>query len=167
MVIAVEPDPWLVYLLNRSAALRQQGEASTTVVSAAVSEKNGLAEFNIAKRGRASNFISGFGNSETGGYRSRQSVLTISLDWLLDWFPPPNVLKIDVEGMEAKAFAGAKNLLTFRPTLWCEVARQNEQMVTQLLREHGYCFRYEHGNSLEMAQNNVIAVPASVGISGA
>lgn len=138
-VLAIEADMWLAQLLRRSAALQSPCSAQVRVLPGAVSAQVGVSEFEIAARGRASNHLEGFGNSEAGGTRERQLVMTMSLDSLLTHFPPPNVLKIDVEGAEGLAIRGASRLLSeFRPRLLIEVNESNVVEVGAALRSSGY-----------------------------
>lgn len=95
IVLAVEPDPWLAALLNRSAS----AITNVLVLCAAATDTVDLGELNIAQRGRATNFMSGFGTSQ-GGVRNRQPVVTVTLDWLAERFPVPDIIKIDVEAGE-------------------------------------------------------------------
>jgi len=129
-VLAVEPDPWLAALLNRSAS----AIPNVRVLCAAATDTVDLGELNIAQRGRATNFMRGFGTSQTGGVRNRQPVVTVTLDWLAERFPVPDIIKIDVEAGERLVFEGAKALFNrIRPYLVCEVARANSSWVTNFL----------------------------------
>jgi hypothetical protein len=61
------------------------------------------------------------------------------LDFLLDYFPAPSVLKIDVETAEVNVLRGASRLLrTARPVIWCEVAADNSETVSKLLDQGAY-----------------------------
>lgn len=140
-VLAVEPDPWLVNLLRRSASNRVREAAPVTVLSAAISESLGVAEFNIASRGRSSNFISGFGATQSSGSRSSFPVIAVTLDWLMDSFGIPTIVKIDVEGMELMALRGALRLLESRPTMIMEGTERNNAKVFALLTAKGYQLR--------------------------
>lgn len=139
-VISIEPDTWLTGLLRRSAAMQPKTSASIQILPAAVSDTNKIAEFYIASRGRASNYLHEAGGaSQTGGIRVRNHIVTVSLDWLLDQGQPPNVVKIDVEGAEVGALTGAKRVLRdARPVILCEVYREHSPAVTRLFREHSY-----------------------------
>jgi len=139
-VIAIEADLWLVSLLRRSAALLGPGKnASVTTLPAAASDSLGLAKFHIARRARSSNHLEGVGSTQTGGTRSTEHVLTITLDWLLERVRAPQVLKIDVEGVEHRVLAGAKAVLSkARPVIWCEVDPVNKDEVTRILHAHDY-----------------------------
>ena len=65
--------------------------------------------------------------------------MTVSLDFLLDYFPAPSVLKIDVETAEVNVLRSASRLLsTVRPVIWCEVAADNSETVSQVLDKGAY-----------------------------
>jgi FkbM family methyltransferase len=142
-VLAIEPDLWLAQLLTRSARRLQKNGAEAApvaVLAAAVSEANGISQLQIAKRARAANhLIETDGSNQAGGSRNLQQTVTLTLDFLLDHFPAPTVLKIDAEGAELKTLRGASKLLrSVRPVIWCEVAPENSVSVAGLLREAGY-----------------------------
>jgi FkbM family methyltransferase len=139
-VLAVEADTWLVGLLRRSAACRAEKRADVEIFPSAVSDTVGVARFKIAQRGRASNYLeSAPGSNQTGGVREVQLVPTVTLDWLLEHFPAPNLVKIDVEGAENKVFRGATRLLSeIRPAISCEIFKENRQEVDPLLKGLGY-----------------------------
>jgi len=138
-VLAIEPDAWLVNLLHRSAGQRGAGCARVDVLSAAASVQVGLAYLQIAERGRSSNHLdSTAGNSQAGGTRAAQSTLSLSLDWLLDIYPAPSVLKIDVEGFEIEVLKGGSRVLSLHPKLHCEVGDRNTVEVTRILKSYGY-----------------------------
>lgn len=139
-VYAFEPDAVMVSLLRRSAHLNPSA-APVEVIPCAISDTIALAQFNIAKRSRASNFLDGFGVSQTGGVRESQTVLTVSLDWMAEQIPPPDVLKIDVEGAELNVFRGAIRLLKeTQPALIFEATAGNWEEESDLLRSLGYTF---------------------------
>jgi FkbM family methyltransferase len=139
-VVAIEADLWLVSLLRRSCTLLDRSRnAAVTVLPAAASDSLGLAKFHIASRARSSNHLEGVGSTQAGGTRGTESVMTITLDWLLRQVPAPQVLKIDVEGMEHRVLAGATALLSKeRPVIWCEVDPMNKDEVTRILHAHDY-----------------------------
>ncbi|MEO8660329.1 MAG: FkbM family methyltransferase [Bryobacteraceae bacterium] len=138
-ILAVEADAWLVNLLMRSSGIQDSMSAPVRVLSAAVSDSIGVASFHIAGRGRASNHLDGLQNSQAGGTQQIQSVLTVTLDWLLNHFPPPNLVKIDVEGAESLVLAGAERLLSqIRPRILCEVNAKSTEAVTKVFKHYGY-----------------------------
>ena len=157
IVLAVEPDPWLAALLNRSAS----AITNVRVLSAAVTDTVDLGELNIAQRGRATNFMSGFGTSQAGGVRNRQPVVTVTLDWLAERFPVPDIIKIDVEAGERLVLEGGRSLFNrARPLLVCEVDSANSSWVTNFLLSLGYSFLDEHLEPTSIAVGDIVAVPS-------
>jgi len=137
-ILAVEPDTWLVSLLRRSADLVASNRAQVVALPAAVSDCMGLGELHIASRARSANFMQS-ATSQAGGIRSSECVVMVTLDWLLQHGPAPQVLKIDVEGLEHRVLAGGcKFLAEARPRIWCEVSPENGEQVTSVLRRAGY-----------------------------
>jgi FkbM family methyltransferase len=138
-VYAIEPDTFLVGVLRRSVAIPSPRSAPVEVIPCAVFDTVGIQQFQIAERARASNFLEGLGNSMTGGVRETQSVLCVSVDWLATQILAPDVLKIDAEGAELRILNGARELLlATRPTIICEVGKENEDGVASLLGDLGY-----------------------------
>lgn len=139
-VVAVEPDDWLAGLLRRSAAEQAPDRAPVHVLAAAASDRNGISELCIARRGRAASHLAEVpGSSQAGGTREARPVRTVTLDGLLDTFKPPTLVKIDVEGAELGCLRGATVLLAeVRPRILCEVGRDAAAAVGELLGRHGY-----------------------------
>ena len=163
-VLSVEPDTILVRLLRRSAAAGPH-HAPVEVFPAAVAEKCGVARFCIARRNRSTNHLAGFGTTQTGGIRAAELVPTISLDSLAGHFPPPDVIKIDVEGAEAEVLKGAAAVLRAHPRIICEVAGENAVAVRDLLGESGYTL---YDGELPVGQRLPVreAPPNTLAISG-
>ena len=136
-VLAVEPDTVLTGLLRRSAAVNP-GHAAVDILPAAVSDRESVARFHIARRNRSTNYLDGFGTTQTGGVRSTHLVPTVTLDWLADRFPPPDVIKIDVEQAETAVLAGGARVLGLAAAVICEVAASNSVAVRDLLTRYGY-----------------------------
>lgn len=139
-VVAVEADDWLAGLVRRSARTAGPVYAPVEVLAAAVSDHPGVAELCIAARGRAGNHLRAVaGSTQTGGEREARKVVTVTLDGLLESFPPPRLLKIDVEGAETLCLRGAGRLLSeVRPVVVCEVAAENAAEIGERLCGHGY-----------------------------
>jgi FkbM family methyltransferase len=142
-VLAIEPDFWLAHLLSRSAqrlAAGRYGGADIEVLCASVSDSNRISKLAIAQRARSSNhLIEAVGSTEAKGARSLQPTVSLTLDFLLEHFPPPSVLKIDAETHEVNILKGARRVLEeARPTIWCEVSAENSSEVTELLHTAKY-----------------------------
>jgi FkbM family methyltransferase len=168
-VLAIEPDFWLAHLISRSAQELSRNcrtAAPVAVLCAAVAEQTGVRDFHIAERGRAANHLAQIqGSTQAGGSRYSQQTVTVSLDFLLEHFPPPSVLKIDAEAAEVEVLSGSTTLLrTARPIIWCEVSPENSQPVGDLLRAHDYqiyaaALRPSERTALRRASWNTLAIP--------
>lgn len=167
-VISIEADIWLVGLLRKTASAQPETSAKIEVLSVAVDRTLGIASFNIAKRGRASNYLASMpALSQTGGVRESVHVITVTLDWLLDQVGPPAVLKIDVEHAEVEVLKGAERVLSEgRPVILCEVQSASRSEVTSLLRRHRYKM-YDWDSSpwaaVEQTIQNTLALPEEWG----
>ncbi len=138
-VLAVEADPWLVAnCLQRTRADLPTHCAQVDVACFAIADQRGTARFAIATRGRASNALGGLGGTQMGGVREELIVAVTTLDELLDATFAPDVVKLDVEGAEGLALAGARRLLQeVRPSLVIECTHGREQ-AARILRETDY-----------------------------
>lgn len=142
-VLAIEPDLWLSQLMLRSSrelARSKSPCAKVEVLCASISDSNRTSKLEIAERARASNhLLQTVGSHEAGGQRHLQPTVSVTLDFLLDHFPAPSVVKIDVETHEVSVLRGARKLLTeVRPTILCEVSHENSDDVTAILHSAGY-----------------------------
>lgn len=149
-LVAVEADTWLAHLLQRSVRLNG---LPVTVLPAAVSDQCGIATLHFSEDGRASSSLVGTGLGQT--------VVSVTLDWMLKHFPTPQVLKIDVEAMEYAVLQGGVRLLEkHHPTIFCEVTA-NHDKIGQMLRALGYALyaaRDRERQPLERPSRDTLAV---------
>ena len=118
----------------------------------------------MANRGRASNFLTqAGGSSQHGGVRETTSVITITLDWLLEQVAAPNVLKIDVEGAEINVLLGAEHVLAeARPVVLIEVYGPSSQIITEIFQRNSYTlFDWDSKprSRVDCASFNTLAIP--------
>lgn len=167
-VVTIEADIWLASILRRSANLPENRHRDIRVLPVAVSDSVGVAKFCIAKNGRASNFIDGLGGRKiSGGVREEVLVPTTTLDNLLDSFPEPQFVKMDIEGAEVAALTGATRLVgEVRPVFCIEVVSEDlADVVMQITREHDYRL-FDAGTSrksappIDQCVANTLVVPA-------
>ena len=163
-VAAVEPDIFCVDLLQRSAMCQANERAKVEVIPVAVSDFVGISDFNVAARGRAASYLSASGgNSQAGGVRKTSKIMTVTLDWLLEQLPIPNVLKIDVEGSELAVLKGGQLCLSqVRPKILVEVFLKNVEAVTEVLKAAKYTlydFEHREQGPVELAAFNTLAIP--------
>jgi FkbM family methyltransferase len=142
-VLSVEPDLWLAQLVGRSSQELSLGRGQCSrvqVLCASVSDANRITELSVSERARSSNhLVDALGSTQALGSRYTQLTVSLTLDFLLEHFPPPSVLKIDVETHEANVLRGATRLLKeARPSVWCEVSHENSEEVTRLLHQASY-----------------------------
>jgi FkbM family methyltransferase len=163
-ILAVEPNDKTAKLIRRSA--ENFPDRTIKVLSAAVSEELGIEEFCIAKRGNSTNFLqSSGGSTQTGGVVSKYPVITVSLDWLLESFRKPDVIKIDVEGGELGVLKGASKILTeVRPIIVCEITERNQEEATAIFKKHNYKMYNvddapDERKELSFAVKDTIAIP--------
>jgi FkbM family methyltransferase len=149
-VVAVEADTWLANLIHRSTMLNR---LPVTVLPAAVSDQRGVSSLYLSEREKASSSLRGDGIAQT--------VISVTLDSLLDHFAAPQVLKIDVEGMEYAVLSGARRVLAARPHIFCEVTDHHEA-IGKLLKEADYEFyaaRSVNRQPLLRPSRDTIAIP--------
>nr|WP_284144907.1 FkbM family methyltransferase [Tianweitania aestuarii] len=168
-VVAIEPDPFNQLLLHRTQAANP--DLAVTIIPAALSDQVGLAELQIAVRGRAANSLRGADyGSQMGGVRMAVPVVTLTLDWLAAHQPAPDLIKCDAEGAEAWILRGGARLLaTKRPLLIMEVPSENSDACTAILHAHSYqLFAAEHpidpaGELRRIGQAwEVVAIPSEL-----
>ncbi len=86
-----EPDIWLCSILKRT--FENNNDLQIDVMPLAVSNKIGLAKFNITERSRSTNYLSeAFGSTQTEGIRQTYIVPTISLDSVLEYYNAPDFI---------------------------------------------------------------------------
>ena len=139
-VLSVEADPLLSTLLIKSSLLTPESDAKPLILTVAVSDAIATATFAVPRRSRASNFIVDTGGcSQTGGVRHSYPVVTTTLDWLLENSFPPDIVKMDIEGMELRALSAADNLLSrTRPVFFLEIWETIANDITRLLHAKNY-----------------------------
>lgn len=172
-VLSVEPDHWLAHLISRSSHhLAAERISNVEVLCASISDSTRISRLEIAERARASNhLIEARGSTQAKGSRALQTSVTLTLDFLLNYFPAPSVLKIDVETHELSVLRGAERLLRqVRPAIWCEVSEENSVAVTELLHNADYELlgaAVRPHPRIERAWFHTLAVPASANTNSA
>lgn len=171
-VLSIEPDFFLLGLLNKSLSVQndaEQEKAKVDILPVAISDKTGIVKFNIAARSRSTNFLENTEHGpETGGVRETISVMSVTLDWLLDYYPTPTVLKIDVENSENLVFQGAMKLLReIRPVIFFESSPDNKErreVVAAILKKNNYALynaatEKDKRKPLDFPSYDTLAVP--------
>ena len=92
-------------------------------------------------------------------------MIGVSLDWMLAHYPPPSILKIDVEGAEMEVLQGSTNLFSSaRPIVLCEVGTETQEQVTGFFHARSYRLYdaeqiSDRRDVIAIAAWNTIAVP--------
>lgn len=167
-VLAIEADLDVIALLQETARKSTTDRASITVLPVAISDTQSVLSFAIARRARAANSIAGFGSTQTGGVSEVRTLPSMSLDSLLEHFPKPNLLKIDVEGAELLVLAGARKVLEeIQPKIYCEVAASTRDAACASLAALGYTLYDGEGygqgrrNAVSDTTCNIVAIPSA------
>jgi FkbM family methyltransferase len=139
-VIAIEADPFLAGLLRDTASIPANQDLDIKVLCAAISDHNGIAEFAISGRGRASNgLLAGALSTQHGATRQILMTPTLTLDAVAETVPAPQLIKIDVEGAELLVLAGAERLLKrHRPIIYVEISGENWTEAAAILKRNNY-----------------------------
>lgn len=143
------------YLLKHRSL---NGLGNVHVVQAAVADKPGLAGLRVTADGSMGAL------DEMAAYH----VPTVSLDGLIasGALPEPDLIKMDVEGAESMALAGARQLLERQRVVLFLACHGEEQRrrCFRILRDAGYCIYYLDGRrhiSGELESDELYAVPAA------
>ena len=134
-VFAFEPDPVLRSILQQNIQLNSLN--NVTVLPYAVSDRTGTIPF-IAE-GKSTSRMPGMGRHEDEGPLTTVESITLD-DFCIRYNVTPDLIKIDIEGAEGLALAGAKKILTTaRPIIVCEIhTPKAAQQVHSILTQCGY-----------------------------
>ena len=163
-VFTVEADPKYAELQHRTSARLPAHYAKVNTLCAAVTDGANILELAIPKNGHARNHLSVVAGNGAEEPEAMKSVVGVTLDFLRQHWPRPDFLKIDVEGAELLALAGAAGLLKeARPLLYLETNESNRANVSDLLRRSSYrLYRLSPGGEeveIEQCEFNTIAKP--------
>ena len=149
-VFAFEPLPRNISYLHKHIKLNKINNIQ--VIEAAVSQHEGESFFELGASTAMGHI------SENGEIKVRM----VSLDAMLEsgQLPPPDFMKVDVEGAEFDVLCGARILLeTHRPVLFLDTHdRQAHQLTIGLLEVLGYQFKILDGKSISETKE-LIAFP--------
>jgi FkbM family methyltransferase len=152
-VIAFEPDSDNMCLLRKHVALNKLENVS--VVQAAASDTSALVGFSLT-------------GGATGRLEKNSSYLvpTLRLDELLadGNLPPPDVIKMDVEGAEVLVLRGAKEFIEKNTCSWIVALHGDEAKYgcLSIFSEAGYILQDLQGDTIDpnyFASDEFIAIP--------
>lgn len=132
-VYAFEPNPRNLFYLKKHIQLNKV--ENVFVIDAAVLDKDGWCYFDIKRR----HDLGRVAENEYEGVKVR----SVCLDTLIlkKQFPPPNLVKMDVEGAELLVLRGSENVLKkFKPILVIDLhGEDNRRKCMDYLTSIGYC----------------------------
>jgi FkbM family methyltransferase len=137
-VLAVEADPFLASLIQRTSQEPANSEVRLEVICAAATNVTGIARFHIAGRGRAANALEQTGSTQMGGVRRSFWAPTLTVDALVESWEALRLIKIDVEGAELQVLEGAKRTLKSQRPLLLFEASLHIPRIERLLKDLGY-----------------------------
>ena len=153
-VVALEPMPQAFRRMAEN--VRSNGLAQVTPVEAAASDEDGLAEFALDVDDST---LGRLGGGKTWDLPMRTALIEVKMMRLDSWrthgWPPPDFLKIDVEGGAGVVLAGAREVLsTVRPPFYIELHDEPEQAaVRDALQRHRYrAISLEHGTVEDLSR---------------
>jgi FkbM family methyltransferase len=141
-VFAFEALPANITRLEKNAALNSL-DGRVTITHAAVTDKVGEAVFLAHESGAMGKAEGSAGRDTHYSNRIRVPALTLDHFFLEQKNPPPQLVKMDIEGGEGLALAGMQQLLAeARPVLLIELhGEQAARQVWEQLQAHGYHLR--------------------------
>lgn len=162
-VLAIDADPFLVCLLQRTISEARNRDINLDVMCTAVSREQGIARFILSERGRAANALSSVGSSQMGGQRSALWVPTLGIDQIIAAWKVPQFVKLDIEGAELEALSGAPETLgKHRPVMLFEAGR-DQPAISALYHHFEYGLYDPHdaafATPLDECLFNTLAVP--------
>jgi FkbM family methyltransferase len=140
-VYVFEPDTELASNLLRSLRRSRNRSLPVTVMPLALSDRDGVAAFEISAYGRAMNKLEGVGDWHSDLFVAAETrqVPTFRIDTVAETCRPPDIVKIDVEGAEIRVLNGArKTIAAHRPVMTIEAPKELQSEIGAFLAEHDY-----------------------------
>jgi FkbM family methyltransferase len=139
IVFSLDADPYYISLQHKSARGLSRGYARVTPLCAAVADKMAVLELAIPQRGAARSHLATVQGNDTGETECTKQVVSVTADFLLDYWRRPDFVKVDIEGAELLFLAGAARLVQeVRPAFYIEVNERNSDRATAIFRAHRY-----------------------------
>jgi FkbM family methyltransferase len=135
-VFAFEPSPDTAAILAEH--VRINDKKNVTIIQRAIAGQAGEMRFSTGEDSRERHL-------DTGGYAT---VLSATLDQMVLDLPPPDCIKMDIEGAEVEALQGAaKCFQRYRPKLFL-ATHDTEALCCTLLTSWGYKIEFFAGPDL-------------------
>jgi FkbM family methyltransferase len=167
-VYSFEPDPKVVRQVERSLTLPLNKGLPVTIVGAAISDRDGVAEFEISAYSTAMSRLKGASPWQDDQVKAREvrTVVTLTIDTLAKTLIPPSIIKIDVEGAEMHVLEGARSTIAqYRPIILIEAPMELSDQLAAFFHEFGYVMLnggISGGELITTPSWDTIAIPAEV-----
>jgi FkbM family methyltransferase len=138
-VYSLEADPRYADIQSRTLRTFTKKSGQISILCAAVADQSGVLDLLIPKKGHARNHLGIVSGNSAGEAEMTKQVVTVTLDWLLNYWNPPQFVKIDVEGAELLAIKGGRKLFSeVRPSCYIECSPENSELMTIFFKERDY-----------------------------
>ena len=138
-VFSLEADPFYAEQIHRTRSRLPHGYGTVTPLCAAVADKMGLLDLCVPERGHSRNHLSEVSGNSPGETSIVKQVCAVTGDFLLQYWPKPDVVKVDIEGAEHLFFRGAVDLIkSVRPIFYVEVSEENSNEISNVLLANDY-----------------------------
>lgn len=138
-VYSLEADPRYADIQSKTLRNFTANSGKVSILCAAVADRPGVLDLVIPKKGHARNHLGVVAGNSAGEAEMTKQVVTLTLDWLLDFWHAPQFVKIDVEGAEVLATQGADRLFTeIRPLCYIECSPENSETMTRFFKDRDY-----------------------------
>lgn len=138
-VYSLEADPRYADIQSKTLRNFTLDSGKVSILCAAVANRPGVLDLVVPKKGHARNHLGVVAGNSAGEAEMTKQVVTLTLDWLLDFWHAPQFIKIDVEGAEVLATQGAERLFTeIRPLCYIECSSENSETMTRFFKDRDY-----------------------------
>lgn len=157
-VVVVEPNPRAILLLRRNIELNNLGRiVDTSLLGIGLGKTNGFARYIQDQRWADGNLGAATLKAVATSEVDSSSIQIRSLDEILSG-ETPDLIKIDVEGMEMDVIEGACKLISqHRPVLYVEVSPRFREAFRNRMNDWGY--RIERSHQRHKNVINYLCVP--------
>jgi FkbM family methyltransferase len=139
-VFSLEADPRYADIQSRTLKNFSKEAGNVSILCAAAADRFGILDLVIPKKGHARNYLNiVVGRDSASEADMTKQVVTLTLDWLLEHWSPPNFVKIDVEGAELLVVTGGIKLFSqIRPIAYIECSAENSDGLTDFFKKNNY-----------------------------
>ncbi len=135
----MKADSFYADLQHRTARILPAGYAPVVSLCAAVSDRMGILELAIPKKGHSRSHLAMLTGNQADETEAHKQVVSITADFLVQHWAKPDFIKVDIEGAELLFLHGAKQVFEIaRPLVYIEVNEENQDLATQAFTAWNY-----------------------------